>query len=96
MQPAKYWRDNKSWKNWIGKRGTVVVSTVVTVPPSAQNTFQPYSYAIVSFGGERYEFMGVGHELLIEGDQVECCLRKTSVSEDHEIIGYGIKVRKVT
>jgi len=96
MQPARYWRDNKTWKVWVGKRGTVVVSTVVTVSSPEHAAFQPYSYVLVNFGTQQHEFMGSGHETFQEGDKVECALRKITSGDDRSLIGYGIKVKKVT
>lgn len=95
MQPALYKRKVDEWKQWVGKRGVVVVSTVINVAPPAQDRFKPYSYVLVSFGEERHEFMGAGHEEFDVGDKVECVLRRSDAIDERGLIGYGIKVKKV-
>ena len=111
MKPAAYWRQNKEWKNWIGKTGTVVVATMVRVAPPDQELFVPYAFALVDFGTTKKEFMGAGNQELQTGDKVRCVLRKISGcfsggshngSDDGSgyrgsrgIIDYGIKVEKI-
>ena len=95
MKPAAYWRASKEWSGWLGRRGKVVVSTLITVAAPEQEIMTPYSYAIIDFGDQKKEFMGAGHASLTIGDEVECVLRKLSVGQPHELIEYGIKVQKV-
>ncbi len=95
MQPAQYWRQNKNWHSWIGRKGTVVVSTLVNTVNPQQAHFKPFSYVLVDFGDERHEFMGAGNEEFLKGDQVICVLRKIATPEAHELIPYGIKVKKI-
>ena len=95
MKPPQYWRQNKDWKNWLGKRGKVIASTIVRVSAPEQSAFTPYSYVLVDFGNERHEFMGEGHAVFEINDEVQCVLRKISVLADHELIPYGIKVQKI-
>jgi uncharacterized OB-fold protein len=95
MKPPQYWRQNKEWKKWIGKKGTVLASTIVRVSAPEQSAFTPYSYVLVDFGNEKREFMGVGHQTFEIGDTVECVLRKIAVLADHELIPYGVKVQKI-
>lgn len=94
-KPAAYWRANTQWQKWLGKRGTVVASTVVHVAPPHLSAFVPYTYAIVDVEGERREYMGADHQLLQAGDEVECVLRRMCVPGEKELIPYGIKVAKV-
>jgi uncharacterized OB-fold protein len=94
MKPAQYWRMNKEWKNWLGKSGTVMASTVVRVYAPSPSVFTPYSYVLVDFGGEKKEFMGAGQEIFEVGEKVVCVLRKVAVPEKHDLIPYGIKVAK--
>lgn len=96
MKPAAYWRSSKEWSKWLGRRGKVIVATMVTVAAPDQESLTPYAYAIVDFEGEKKEFMGAGNAELRTGDDVECVLRKLSVSQPHELISYGIKVEKVS
>lgn len=96
MKPAQYWRQNKEWSKWLGRKGKVVASTMVRVAAPDRSLFTPYSYVIVEFGKERHEFMGASNDELVIGDVVECVLRKIGTSEKHELIQYGIKVAKVS
>ena len=95
MNPPAYWRANKNWSKWLGRRGIVIASTYIRVAADNQESLAPYSFIIIDFNGEKAEFMGVGHEQLSVGDTVECVLRRMSDSESHEIIEYGIKVKKI-
>jgi uncharacterized OB-fold protein len=95
-KPAKYWRSTQTWKEWLGKRGRVVASTIINVAEPHLKDMAPYSYVIVDFGKEKKEFMGVVNQTFSAGDEVECVLRRFSVPEKSELIQYGIKVSKVT
>lgn len=103
MKAAAYYRQNKNWKNYLGRVGRVVVSTMIHVGSQAQESFLPYSYAVVDFGKEgglpraqsRGEFMGVANEELAADDKVVCVLRKIGISDKAGIISYGIKVKKL-
>lgn len=95
MQPPQYWRQSKTWQAWIGRKGTVVVSTLVNTVNPQQAQFKPFSYVLVDFGTERHEFMGAGHEEFVKGEEVICVLRKVATPESYELIPYGIKVKKI-
>ncbi len=91
-----YWRQSKFWKQWLGRKGVVEVATRITVCAPNQEAFKPYSYVLVNFHGTKHECMGVGHEGLAAGDPVECVLRRITSGDERGLIGYGIKVRKVS
>jgi uncharacterized OB-fold protein len=95
MHPAKYTRLNKQWKSFLGKTGQVVVSTYIRVAGSEHLRAAPYSLAIVAFGKNRKELMGVGHQRLEIGDKVRCVLRKGSKKNDSDPLEYQLKVKKV-
>jgi uncharacterized OB-fold protein len=92
--PAAYWRLNKTWQKWLGKRGTVIVATTIRVPAEEQSAFAPYDFVLIDFGKVKHSFMGVGHESFQPGDQVRCVLRKLAQPSSAAIIPYGIKVTK--
>lgn len=94
IQPATYWRENKMWKQWIGRRGTVLLCTEVHVAPPGFEWLVPYSYAVVEFGSERREFVAAGQEKLQPGDEVTVVVRKLSQPDASGIIHYGLKVAK--
>jgi uncharacterized OB-fold protein len=95
MHPGKYWRQSKELKKWLGKKGTVIASSVVHVAAPDQSALTPYSYVIIDFGSEKREFMGADHQVFVEGDEVECVLRKMVTLETEGLIPYGVKVKKV-
>lgn len=91
----RYWRENKAWQELLGKTGVVVRTTSIKTAPSALQLYAPYSYAIVEIDGKQHECMSVSGELLEAGDHVQCVLRKTTATLPHEIIFYGIKIKKI-
>lgn len=94
MRSASYWRASKNWHLWLGKIGRVELSTQIRVSAPQMEELTPYSYAVVSFGKKRKEFMGVTGEKLQSGDKVVCVLRKLSIGSAASLIEYGIKVKK--
>jgi uncharacterized OB-fold protein len=95
MKPAQYWREAKQIKEYLGKTGQVVASTVIRSSSPQFNHMVPYSYLVVDFNGVKKEMMGAGSELLIEGDKVICVMRKMGLSDDKSLIEYGLKVEKI-
>lgn len=95
MHPGKYWRDSKQLRGWLGKKGTVITSSIVHVAAPDQTAFTPYSYVLVDFKDQRHEFMGVDHQTFSNGDEVICVLRKIGITPPNGLIPYGIKVKKV-
>ncbi len=95
MKPPYYWRLNKDWSNWIGQRGRVLASTLIRVSSPDCEALLPFSYVVVDFGNDKREMMGADHEVFEIGDEVICVLRKTAVTQDNELIEYGLKVTKV-
>ncbi len=96
MNPAQYWRSSKTWQKWLGKTGTVLSSSVVHVASAEFAACAPYSYALIDFGNEKHEFMGVDQEILAAGDQVQCVFRKMETPQLEALIPYGMKVQKIS
>jgi uncharacterized OB-fold protein len=95
MKPAHYARKNKNWQKYLGKKGTVLSSTLIRVTSPELSYLTPYSYVLVDLGNEKKELMGVGNQILKVGDQVECVLRKISTASAESLIEYGIKAQKI-
>ena len=99
INPATYWRQNKSWSKYLGQRGVVVVATYLHAVGSQHYQLEPYSFAVIKLEddrkGEKIELMGVGNEELKTGDRIECVLRRSSTPDKTSIIGYGIKAKKI-
>ena len=96
MKPAQYWREKKKIKEFLGQKGLVIASTVIRTTTPGLSYLAPYSYVVVDFAGEKKEMMGVSGEILENGDEVVCVMRKTELSEPNQLINYGLKVQKVT
>jgi len=94
--PMKYWRENKNWSFLLGKKGTIIFSTTIHTAPELLQTYAPYPFAIVEIEGKKYELLGIPGETLSKGDCVECVLRKTANVQSHEVIYYGIKIKKIS
>jgi uncharacterized OB-fold protein len=95
MKPAQYWRHKKQIKDYLGKLGQVVASTVIRTTSPGLSHMTPYSYVVVDFAGEKKELMGVGNEMLEVGDKVVCVMRKMERGASNQLIDYGLKVKKV-
>lgn len=98
MKAPQYWRSHPEWQKWLGRKGTVIASTLIRVAAPEMSELLPYSYVLVEFGdgktSHKKELMGAGHEVFAVGDTVECVLRKVAVPRGHELIPYGVKVTK--
>ncbi len=94
--PMKYWRENKTWSALLGKKGTVIFSTTIHAAPELLQSFSPYPFALVEIDGKKYELLGVPGEIFDPGDHFECVLRKTANVQSHEVIYYGIKMKKIS
>lgn len=95
VSPAKYWRQNNTWQDFVGKTGKVVIATYIRVSSPELQDLLPYSFAIVDIEGQRYEFMGEKGVELKKGDKVELVLRKKMSVSKASLINYGIKMVKI-
>lgn len=93
--PAKYWRRNKSWPQWLGKRGVVIAATYIKTAADSFQQQAPYSFVVVEIDGSRREFMGCGHQKLTAGDEVQVVLRKVPGEQPDQLIDYRLKVKKL-
>lgn len=94
--PANYWRASQKWNEWIGKQGTVIVSTIIRVSSDGLANQVPYAFVLVDFGDHKAELMGADDLSFEPGEKVYCVLRKMGQSLPSEIVPYGIKVVKGT
>ncbi|MDH5533537.1 MAG: hypothetical protein OEX81_03870 [Candidatus Pacebacteria bacterium] len=95
MKPAQYWREAKQIKEYLGKTGQVISSTVIRASSPEFNYLVPYSYVVVDFSGVKKEMMGAGSQLLDTGDRVVCVIRKMGQTDSKSLIEYGLKVEKI-
>lgn len=95
MQITEYWRSNKNWSKYLGKKGKVLSVSMMEVSASDQTALLPYAYLLVDLGKEKISLMGVAHQEFKIGDEVELVLRKIKKEASQEIICYGLKVAHV-
>ena len=95
MQITEYWRSNKLWPKYLGKKGIVKAVSMMEVAATDQIELLPYSYLLVDLGDEKLSVMGAAHEEFVIGDQVELVLRKIKKEAKQDIIIYGLKASHV-
>ena len=95
MQITEYWRSNKNWSKYLGKKGKVLSVSMMEVSASDQTELLPYAYLLVELEKEKISLMGVAHQEFAIGDEVEIVLRKIKKEASSEIICYGLKVQHV-
>ncbi len=94
-KPAKYWRRNKTWQQWLGQEGVVEAATYIRVAAEKYQLLAPYSFVLVDLNGVKKEFMGCGHQKLQAGDQVQVVLRRAVENSPKDLIDYQLKVKKI-
>lgn len=95
MQITEYWRSNKLWSKYLGKKGRVLAVSMMEVAATDQVELLPYSYLVVQLGSEKLSLMGAAHQNFEVGDKVEIVLRKIKKEASPEIIVYGLKAEKI-
>lgn len=95
MLITEYWRANKNWAKYLGKRGKVLAASMMEVAASDQVELLPYAYLLVELDQEKISLMGSAHQKFEIGDEVEIVLRKIKKEAQSEIICYGIKAKHV-
>ncbi|MCD8484379.1 OB-fold domain-containing protein [Candidatus Woesebacteria bacterium] len=96
LSAPRYWRDRREWSRWLGRKGTVVASTLIHVAPPELAYGAPYPYVLVDFGSEKRSFLGTGHTSFLVGEIVECVWRRMGTPDATGIIPYGIKVQRLS
>lgn len=95
MQITEYWRSNKNWSKYLGKKGKVLSVSMMEVSASDQTELLPYAYLLVALEKEKISLMGVAHSEFKIGDEVEIVLRKVKKETLSEVICYGLKAQHV-
>lgn len=96
ISPVKVWRRQKFIRDHLGKVGTIVTWTYITVAGSSNKEFAPYPVVLVSFGkGDSMygQFVDYRKEDLAIGKKVISVLRKVRKPKDDGVIPYGIKFK---
>lgn len=95
MNITEYWRSNKNWSKYLGKKGKVLSVSMMEVSASDQIGLLPYAYLLVALNEEKISLMGAAHSEFKIGDEVEIVLRKIKKEASQEIICYGLKAKKI-
>ncbi|MBU1033336.1 hypothetical protein KKI22_00090 [Patescibacteria group bacterium] len=95
MQITEYWRSNKQWSKYLGKKAKVLAVSLMEVAASDQTSLLPYSYLLLDLGKNKISLMGAAHQEFKVGDEVEIVLRKIKKEAKEEIIVYGLKAEKI-
>ena len=95
MNITEYWRSNKNWSKYLGKKGKVLSVSMMEVSALDQADLLPYAYLLVDLGKEKISLMGAAHSEFKIGDEVELVLRKIKKEASSEIICYGLKAEKI-
>ena len=96
MQITEYWRANKNWAKYLGKKGKVIAASMMEVAASDQTELLPYAYLLIELEQEKISLMGSAHQQFSIGDEVQIVLRKIKKEAQEEIICYGLKAEKLS
>lgn len=95
MQITEYWRSNKEWSKYLGKKAKVLAVSMMEVAATDQAALLPYAYLLLDLGKKKISLMGVAHQEFEVGDEVEIVLRKVKKEAKEDIIVYGLKAEKI-
>ena len=94
--PVKLWRRHKNVSGLIGKKGKILLWTIIRVPARSFVDQAPYPVVIVKMqNGENMIGQLVDWEKndLKVGREVVCVLRRLSTEEKESVIYYNIKFK---
>ncbi len=93
MQITEYWRSNKTWSKYLGRKAKVLAVSMMDVAATDQVELLPYAYLLLELldNQEKISMMGAAHQFFLIGDEVEIVLRKIKKEGPTEIISYGLK-----
>lgn len=98
ISPVKIWRRQKEIRNFLGKKGNILIWTIIYVAGSEFKKFAPYPVAIVKLeNGEKLTAPIVDYEKedLKTGRKVKVILRKVRESGAEDVLVYGIKLKPI-
>jgi len=97
ISPVKVWRRQKTVRDLLGKRGSIVSWTTIFTPPPQFKHIAPYVVAMVQLDNKTkimaqlVDFSGV----IQKGQQVILILRKLRESSPEDVIPYTIACKVV-
>lgn len=96
ISPIKIWRNQKIYAQQIGKTGTIVSWTVVSVPPEGFVNQSPYPLVLIKLkDGTKTtaELVDWEEKHLRINQSVIAVIRRTNDVAKDEVIAYGIKFK---
>ncbi|MBU1000642.1 hypothetical protein KKE78_04585 [Patescibacteria group bacterium] len=96
--PVTVWRHHKSIKNYLGKKGKIIVWTKVFVAPAGFEHEAPYPVVIAEFtDGKRIPLQLVEYEEkhLKPNQKIITVVRRLGKVKLDRVIEYGIKAKPV-
>lgn len=101
--PVTVWRHHKNIRNYLNKRGRVIVWTKVFIAPAGFEHEAPYFVAIVEFEDKKriplqiVDFEGdalpAGRQGLKQNQKIVTVVRRLGKVKLDEVIEYGIKAK---
>ena len=95
--PVQTWRKHKNLKNYLSKRGKLLVWTKILVAPLGFEHQTPYLVGIVQFNEEKMPLQIVDciEEDLKVNMKVITVIRKIGKAKTEDVIEYGVKVKPI-
>lgn len=94
--PVKIHRNQKQKTSLIGKKGKIVIWTMIRIAAKLFNQQAPYPVVIVKLeNGEKVigQLVDWTPEDLVPGRSVEAVLRRTGIEDKESVISYSIKFK---
>ena len=92
--PVKIWRNQKIIRELLGRRGEVLVWTIVRVPPAGFENQAPYIVALIKLSDGRVipcQLVDCPFDDMKKGLEVRLVVRRIREADPEGIIPYGIK-----
>lgn len=96
--PVQIWRQHQNLKNYLGKKGKLLVWTKILVAPSGFEHQVPYLVGIVQFADKSklpVQIVDCEEEDLNLNQKVITVIRKIGKPRVENVIEYGIKVKPI-
>lgn len=92
------WRQHKTLRNYLNKRGKLLVWTKILIAPQGFEHQVPYLVGIVQFtdGGKMpIQIVDCKEDNLKPNQRVQVVIRKIGKAKSEDVIEYGVKVKPI-
>lgn len=96
--PVQIWRQHQKLKNYLGKKGKLLVWTKILVAPAGFEHQVPYLVGIVQFEDKSklpVQIVDCEENTLKTNQKVITVIRKIGKPKTDEVIEYGVKVKPI-